>query len=133
MRQAEEVDRLFARAKTIDPREPLTELEWAMALQMLDRHDDAIAHLQEAILIYPDWPLALKGVAFSYLDTGRAEEALPILERLHGLYPDDPTSSSCWIRLDRLCSSRLQRLAGSQPTEQQQEQRVHSRHRDGYE
>ena len=91
VRQAEEVDRLFARAKTLDPREPLTELEWAMALQMLERHDDAIAHLQEAMLIYPDWPLALKGIAFSYLDTGRTTEALPILERLHDLYPDDPT------------------------------------------
>jgi hypothetical protein len=88
--QAAEVDPLFAKAEALDPREPMTQLDWAVALQVQDRHDDAIVRYQEALRLYPEWPLALKGIAFSYLELGRADQAIPILTRLNGLYPDDP-------------------------------------------
>jgi hypothetical protein len=87
--QSADVDRLFARAKALDPTDPLTELNWAIALQVLDRHVDAIGHLLEASRLYPNWPLAEKGIAFSYLQLKQPELALPILEKLAGLYPGD--------------------------------------------
>ena len=85
-----QVDALFAKAQRLDPREPLTQLQWGVALQVLDRHEDAVLHYQRALDLYPDWPLAQKGKAFSYLEEGRADLALPILTDISALYPDDP-------------------------------------------
>lgn len=87
--QAEQVDVLFAEAERLDPWEPLTQVHWAVALQVLDRHEDAILRFQHALELYPDWPLPLKGIAFSYLEEGRADLALPILTDMSALYPDD--------------------------------------------
>jgi tetratricopeptide (TPR) repeat protein len=88
--QAAEVDILFTEAERLDPREPLTQLQWGAALQVLERHDDAMARFRRALELYPDWPLALKGIAFSYLEEGQADLALPILSSMAALYPDDP-------------------------------------------
>jgi tetratricopeptide (TPR) repeat protein len=84
------VDALFAQAQRLDPQEPMTQLQWSVALQVLDRHKDAILHYQRALDLYPEWPLALKGMAFSYLEEGRADLALPILTDMSVRYPDDP-------------------------------------------
>lgn len=86
---AASVDSLMKQAKAVDPRDPNTEFNWAVSLQMLERHHDAIDHLAEGLRLYPSWPLALKGIAFSYIDLGHAREALAILEPLVDTYPED--------------------------------------------
>lgn len=86
---AASVDKLMAQAEAVDPRDPYTQLNWAVSLQMLERHHDAISHLAEGLRLYPGWPLALKGIAFSYIDLGQPGAALAILEPLVEAYPDD--------------------------------------------
>lgn len=88
--RAAQVDGLFAEAEKLDPWEPLTQIQWGVALQVLHRHEDAVLRFRRALELYPDWPLSLKGMAFSYLEEGRADLALPILTDMSALYPDDP-------------------------------------------
>lgn len=83
------MDRALRKAQSLDPGDPITEINWAINLQVLEQHQQAIGHLQTALTLYPGWPLALKGIAFSYLELGREDEARAILEPLVASFPGD--------------------------------------------
>lgn len=87
------VDEALRQAQNLDPKDPMTQINWAIDLQVLQRHEEAIRRFQHALVIYPEWPLATKGIAFSYLKLGKPKEAIDLLEPIVIAYPHDTKAS----------------------------------------
>ena len=65
--------------------EPAAELGLGRIAAAEGRHDEAVAHVQRAIALFPEWGAAHYALALSYRALGRREEARRALER-HAQY-----------------------------------------------
>jgi tetratricopeptide (TPR) repeat protein len=86
---------LFEALRGMPPSEPAAELGLGRLAAMENRHDAAVARLQRAVALFPEWGAAHYALALSYRALGRREEAQRALER-HAQYgprwpaQDDP-------------------------------------------
>lgn len=95
----------------------------ALAYSGAKRKKDALASFQHALKISPDYLPALEGAAQLEYDAG-SSEAIPLLHRILGLRPNDPTSHAMLAVIEYSrgnCSAALQdfdesgTLANTQP------------------
>ena len=78
----EEATAAFIRAADLGASEsPTFLLDWADFLQQQNDMDDSLARIEQAASIAPDDPAVLEVLGRAYLDRGRADEALNILQR----------------------------------------------------
>jgi len=83
------VDRVFARAAAIDPSDITTLMGWGTALQVLDRHEDAIGKFEKTLELVPTWPVAERSMAYSYAELGQRDKAKAMLRNILRRHPDD--------------------------------------------
>jgi tetratricopeptide (TPR) repeat protein len=76
---------LFERLRSIPASEPAAELGLGRLDAAENRHDAAVAHLQRAVELFPEWGAAYYALALSYRALGRRDEAQRALER-HAQY-----------------------------------------------
>ncbi len=86
---AGEVDRVFTRATAIDPSDITTWMGWGTALQVLDRHEDAIKKFEATLQLVPAWPVAERSMAYSYAELGQRDKAKAMLRDILRRHPDD--------------------------------------------
>jgi len=105
---AERVDEVFAKAVSLDSKDVTTLMSWGVALQILDRHREAISKFESALELVPGWPVAERSMAYSYSELGDREQAAAILRGTLMRHPyDRPT----W-QLFRLVSYEQPALLG---------------------
>jgi len=81
----ERSQQLFAAFRGVPASEPAAELGLGRIAAARGRHDEAVAHLERAVTLYPEWGAAYYALALSYRALGRREEAQRALER-HAQY-----------------------------------------------
>ncbi len=70
------------------PKDPELHFVRGMALQALDRPDEAIAAWENAVALKPDMYGALDGIGSAHLDAGRFQQALDALDKALAIKPD---------------------------------------------
>src|SRR5439155_8588621 len=75
----------FESLRGVPASEPAAELGLGRIAAARGRHDEAVAHLERAIELYPEWGAAYYALALSYRALGRRDDAQRALER-HAQY-----------------------------------------------
>ena len=81
----DESQRLFEALVREPAAEPAAEFGLGRIAAAEGRHDAAVAHLQRAVALFPEWGAAHYALALSYRALGRRDEAQRALER-HAQY-----------------------------------------------
>src|SRR2546425_12468866 len=79
--ELDESRRLFDALVNEPAAEPAAQLGLGRIAAAQGRHDEAVAHLQRAIELYPEWGAAYYALALSYRALGRRADAQRALER----------------------------------------------------
>lgn len=87
-RNTGEAEKAFLRALELAPNHPLVLLNYAAMLRKTDRLDAALAALQRAVDVAPDFGKAWTDLGFTAFAAGRHQPALAALKRAVGLQPD---------------------------------------------
>ena len=72
---------LFEALRDVPASEPAAELGLGRIAAARGRHDEAIAHLERAVTLFPEWGAAHYALALSYRALGRRDDAQRALER----------------------------------------------------
>jgi tetratricopeptide (TPR) repeat protein len=100
--RAKEYDRALQLARSVlrqAPEDPRILTLEGMALSGLDKRSEALSAFGRALRIRPDYVPALEGAAELEYKAGSAR-AIPLLNRLLKLHPDDPTSHAMLAVMD---------------------------------
>jgi len=73
--------------------------DWLMQQQ---RYEQAVAVLERALALYPDYAAALNDVAYGYADTGNFEKAFAAMDRYVALEPDQPNPHDSYGEILRM-------------------------------
>src|SRR5579872_2435252 len=73
--------------------------DWLMQQQ---RYEQAVAVLERAIALFPDYAAALNDLAYGYADTGNFEKAFAAMDRYVALQPDQPNPHDSYGELLRM-------------------------------
>jgi tetratricopeptide (TPR) repeat protein len=73
--------------------------DWLMQQQ---RYEQAIAVLERAITLFPDYAAALNDLAYGYADTGNFEKAFAAMDRYVALEPDQPNPHDSYGEILRM-------------------------------
>src|ERR1700733_7213956 len=73
--------------------------DWLMQQQ---QYEQAIAVLERALALYPDYAAALNDVAYGYADTGNFEKAFAAMDRYVALEPDQPNPHDSYGEILRM-------------------------------
>jgi beta-barrel assembly-enhancing protease len=83
--------RRMTQASIREPKNPLYQYGKALALSKLDRSDEAMDALKQALQLDPDNFIVQREMAAQYFEQNRYQQALPILLRLKQRYSQDET------------------------------------------
>jgi tetratricopeptide (TPR) repeat protein len=72
---------LFEALRSVPASEPAAELGLGRIAAARGRHDEAVAHLERAVTLFPEWGAAHYALALSYRALGRRDDAQRALER----------------------------------------------------
>jgi tetratricopeptide (TPR) repeat protein len=72
---------LFEALRSVPASEPAAELGLGRIAAARGRHDEAVAHLERAVTLYPEWGAAHYALALSYRALGRRDDAQRAIER----------------------------------------------------
>ena len=73
--------------------------DWLMQQQ---RYEQAVAVLERAVALYPDYAAALNDLAYGYADTGNFERAFTAMDRYVALEPDQPNPHDSYGEILRM-------------------------------
>jgi tetratricopeptide (TPR) repeat protein len=73
--------------------------DWLMQQQ---RYEQAVAVLERALALHPDYAAALNDVAYGYADTGNFEKAFTAMDRYVALEPDQPNPHDSYGEILRM-------------------------------
>jgi tetratricopeptide (TPR) repeat protein len=73
--------------------------DWLMQQQ---RYEQAVAVLEHAIALFPDYAAALNDLAYGYADTGNFEKAFAAMDRYVALEPDQPNPHDSYGEILRM-------------------------------
>jgi tetratricopeptide (TPR) repeat protein len=73
--------------------------DWLMQQQ---RYEQAVAVLEHAIALFPDYAAALNDLAYGYADTGNFEKAFAVMDRYVALEPDQPNPHDSYGEILRM-------------------------------
>jgi tetratricopeptide (TPR) repeat protein len=73
--------------------------DWLMQQQ---RYEQAIAVLERAVGLFPDYAAALNDLAYGYADTGNFEKAFAAMDRYVALQPDQPNPHDSYGEILRI-------------------------------
>jgi tetratricopeptide (TPR) repeat protein len=73
--------------------------DWLMQQQ---RYEQAVAVLERAVALFPDYAAALNDLAYGYADTGNFEKAFAAMDRYVALEPDQPNPHDSYGEILRM-------------------------------
>jgi tetratricopeptide (TPR) repeat protein len=73
--------------------------DWLMQQQ---RYEQAVAVLERALALFPDYAAALNDLAYGYADTGNFEKAFAAMDRYVALQPDQPNPHDSYGEILRM-------------------------------
>jgi tetratricopeptide (TPR) repeat protein len=73
--------------------------DWLMQQQ---RYEQAVAVLERALKLFPDYAAALNDLAYGYADTGNFEKAFAAMDRYVALQPDQPNPHDSYGEILRM-------------------------------
>jgi tetratricopeptide (TPR) repeat protein len=73
--------------------------DWLMQQQ---RYEQAVAVLERAVKLFPDYAAALNDLAYGYADTGNFEKAFAAMDRYVALQPDQPNPHDSYGEILRM-------------------------------
>jgi tetratricopeptide (TPR) repeat protein len=71
-------------------------------LMQQERYEQAVAVLERALALYPNYAAALNDVAYGYADTGNFEKAFAAMDRYVALEPDQPNPHDSYGEILRM-------------------------------
>ncbi|EWY38602.1 hypothetical protein N825_12385 [Skermanella stibiiresistens SB22] len=89
-RETDRAYRFAERGVALDERDPTSHWALGRALWLLDRHDDAVGELEQAVQLNPNFALGHYTIAFVQAQGGDAHEALGAVDLAQRLSPIDP-------------------------------------------
>jgi predicted O-linked N-acetylglucosamine transferase (SPINDLY family) len=90
----------ISRARELDPDNPDVLVNWARTARLMDRREDAVAALERACTLAPQWPLAHTELGALLLDLGRPIDAIEVCRRAAERMPTDVSLRSLLAACD---------------------------------